>query len=136
LGLHPSGDGVSPHVPATVLGVPEVRLRAVVRELTHGKRMVDQIGGRLLLDAVVREHARNVAEAVDSKDERKAIRQAFTRWYAAGAITACSSLTGPGAPGCSPISPSTPPTGRTPGRANGCSPNAPICAPRQSSRPT
>jgi tetratricopeptide (TPR) repeat protein len=72
--------------------VPELELRSVVRELVHGKRMVDQIDGRLWLDALVREHARNTAHEVDGAEVCDTRRQAFVRWYAKGALAADSVL--------------------------------------------
>lgn len=92
LGLHPSGDGVSSHALAAAMKVPELHLRVVVRELVHGKRMVDRIGGRLRLDALVREHSRNTAAEVDGADVCEMRKRTYVRWYAKGAVAADSVL--------------------------------------------
>lgn len=88
LGVHPDGNGVSLPALAAALKQPELTLRPVVRELVHGKRMVDQIDGRLHLDRLVGEHARNTADEVDGTDVSDLRRRDFVRWYAKGAIAA------------------------------------------------
>ncbi|WP_154697154.1 NB-ARC domain-containing protein [Lentzea guizhouensis] len=88
LGLHPGGTGVSVQALAAVMKLPERQVRPVVRELVHGKRMIDQIDGRLQLDALVHEHARNTAREIDGTDVCDMRKRAFVRWYAKGALAA------------------------------------------------
>lgn len=92
LGLHPAGDGVSPAALAAVMKVSGLKLRPVIRELVHGKRMVDQIDGRLRLDSLVREHARTTAEELDGADVCDMRQRAFVHWYTKGALAADSAL--------------------------------------------
>ncbi|WP_434447422.1 hypothetical protein [Lentzea sp. E54] len=87
-GVHPGGTGVSLQALAAVMKLPERQVRPVVRELVHGKRMVDQIDGRLRLDALVHEHARNTAREIDGTDACDMRQRAFVRWYAKGALAA------------------------------------------------
>ncbi|WP_167977832.1 tetratricopeptide repeat protein [Lentzea indica] len=92
LGSHPGGAGVSPEAVAAVLKTSELKLRPVVRELVHGKRMVDQIDGRLRLDALVLDHARNTAVEIDGVDVFEMRKRVFLRWYSKGALAADSVL--------------------------------------------
>lgn len=92
LGSHPGGAGVSLEAVAAVLKTSELKLRPVVRELVHGKRMVDQIDGRLHLDALVLDHARDTAVEIDGADVFELRKRAFFRWYSRGALAADSVL--------------------------------------------
>ncbi|GGN28984.1 hypothetical protein GCM10011609_85660 [Lentzea pudingi] len=93
LGQHPSAEnGISVQALAAACGVPEVRLKPVVRELIKGTRMVDEISGRLVLDALVTDHSRKVADAGDPPLDREAAQRAFVRWYATGAVATYGKL--------------------------------------------
>ncbi|RAS64787.1 tetratricopeptide repeat protein [Lentzea atacamensis] len=88
LGLHPGGEGASTAALAAVLKMPEPKLRPILRELVEGKRMVDKIDGRFRLDALVRDHARNIADDVDGSDVCELRKRAFVAWYVKGALAA------------------------------------------------
>ncbi|MDT7786335.1 MAG: hypothetical protein QOF58_4754 [Pseudonocardiales bacterium] len=92
LGLLPGDEGLSSAALAAVMKVSELELRPVLRELVHGKRMVDLIEGRLRLDALVREHARHIATEVDGADVAEARNRAFVRWITKGALAADRAL--------------------------------------------
>jgi len=70
------------------MAMPELQLRPIMRELVHCKRMVDQIDGRLHLDALVREHAAILARDIDGADVCDLRKRAFVQWYASGALAA------------------------------------------------
>jgi len=86
LGLHPGREGATIAALAAVLKTPEPKLRPILRELVEGKRMVDKIDGRFRLDALVREHARNIAHDVDGSEVCELRKRAFVAWYVTGAV--------------------------------------------------
>jgi tetratricopeptide (TPR) repeat protein len=97
LGTLPGDGGVSPTALGAVMKLSKLELAPVVRELVHGKRMVDQIDRRLRLDALVREHARTIAHEVDGTEVVEARNRAFVRWLTNGALAADRALQ-PGRP--------------------------------------
>ncbi|MER5435722.1 BTAD domain-containing putative transcriptional regulator [Streptomyces sp. NPDC002588] len=92
LGLHPGPDTALPAV-AALAGVPQVRARALVTELTRGNLLTEHTPGRYIFHDLLRAYATELVTTHDSDTTRRSAAHRMLDHYLHTAHTADSLLT-------------------------------------------